>query len=212
MDCTPPGSFVQGIFQAITFMHAQSLQLRQTLCNAKDCSLPGSSVHEIFQARILEWVAIFFSRESSWHRDRTCVSCFGRLVLYSWATWERNCQAAFKTAASFCFPFIPHPCQHLVVSVFQTLAVLIGMLLLPLLLLLSHFSHFRLFVTPWIVAQQAPLSMRFSRQEYWNGLPFPSEGALPNPRIESGSPTQGLNLGLLHYRHVLYHLNHQGSL
>ena len=141
MDCTPPGSFVQGIFQAITFMHAQSLQLRQTLCNAKDCSLPGSSVHEIFQARILEWVAIFFSRESSWHRDRTCVSCFGRLVLYSWATWERNCQAAFKTAASFCFPFIPHPCQHLVVSVFQTLAVLIGMLLLPLLLLLSHFSR-----------------------------------------------------------------------
>ena len=38
------------------------------------------------------------------------------------------------------------------------------------------FSHVRLFVTPWIVAHQAPLSMRFPRQEYWSGLPFPSPG------------------------------------
>ena len=40
-----------------------------TLCNPMDCSLPGSSVHGIFQARILEWVAIFFSRGSSQLRD-----------------------------------------------------------------------------------------------------------------------------------------------
>ena len=39
-------------------------------------------------------------------------------------------------------------------------------------------------VTPWIIAHQAPLSMGFSRQEYWNGLPFPSLGDLPNPGIE----------------------------
>ena len=43
-----------------------------------------------------------------------------------------------------------------------------------LLLLLSRFSHVRLFVTPWTVALQAPLSMGFSRQEYWSELPFPS--------------------------------------
>ena len=43
-------------------------------------------------------------------------------------------------------------------------------------------------VTPWIVAHQAPLSMGFSRQEYWNGLPFPSPGDLPDPGIEPGSP------------------------
>ena len=41
---------------------------------------------------------------------------------------------------------------------------------------------------PWTVACQAPLSMGFSRQEYWNGLPFPSPGDLPNPGIEPGSP------------------------
>ena len=42
---------------------------------------------------------------------------------------------------------------------------------------------------PRTVAHQAPLSMEFSRQEYWSGLPFPSPGHLPNPEIESRSPT-----------------------
>ena len=42
--------------------------------------------------------------------------------------------------------------------------------------------------TPWIVAYQAPPSMEFSRQEYCNGLPFPSPGDLPDPGIEPGSP------------------------
>ena len=46
-----------------------------TLCDSMDCSLPGSSVHGIFQARVLEWVAISFSRGSSRPRDRTQVSC-----------------------------------------------------------------------------------------------------------------------------------------
>ena len=42
--------------------------------------------------------------------------------------------------------------------------------------------------TPWTIACQAPLSMGFSRQEYWSGLPFPSAGDLPNPGIKPGSP------------------------
>ena len=46
----------------------------------------------------------------------------------------------------------------------------------------------RLFATPWTVAHQAPPSMGFSRQEYWNGLPFPSPGNLPDPGIEPRSP------------------------
>ena len=49
-------------------------------------------------------------------------------------------------------------------------------------------SHVRLFVTPWSVACHAPLSMVFSRQEYWSGLLFPSPGDLPNPRIKPRSP------------------------
>ena len=49
-------------------------------------------------------------------------------------------------------------------------------------------SHVQLFATPWTIAWQAPLSMGFSRQEYWSGLPFPSPGDLPKPGIEPGSP------------------------
>ena len=62
-----------------------------TICNSMDCSPPGSSVHVIFQARILEQVAISYSRGSSPPRDRTCNSCvsfIGRHILYHWTTWE----------------------------------------------------------------------------------------------------------------------------
>ena len=49
-------------------------------------------------------------------------------------------------------------------------------------------SRVRLFATLWTIGHQAPLSMGFPRQEYWNGLAFPSPGDLPNPRIKPGSP------------------------
>ena len=69
-------------------MCAQSCQ---TLCDPMDYSLPGSSVHGISQARILEWVAISFSRETSHPRDWTHISwitCTGRWLLYHSATWK----------------------------------------------------------------------------------------------------------------------------
>ena len=55
--------------------------------------------------------------------------------------------------------------------------------------MLSHFSHVQLYATPWTVARQAPLSIWFSRQEYWNGLPCPPPGDLPNPGTEPTSLT-----------------------
>ena len=64
---------------------------------------------------------------------------------------------------------------------------------------LSRFSHVRLFETLWIAACQTPLSMGFSRQEYWSGLPFPAPGDLPNPGIEPVSPAwQEASLPLSH--------------
>ena len=60
----------------------------------------------------------------------------------------------------------------------------------------------RLFANISTVACQAPLSMGFSRQEYWSALPCPPPGIFP---------TQGLNPGLLHCRQILYHLSHQGG-
>ena len=59
-----------------------------TLCDPMDCSLPGSSVHGIFEARTLEWVAISFSRGSSWARDRTRVSHIVGRLFTVWATRE----------------------------------------------------------------------------------------------------------------------------
>ena len=64
---------------------------RLTLCNPMDCSPPGSSVHGILQARILEWVAIPFSRASSQPRNQTEVSCIADRFLTSWATREVHC-------------------------------------------------------------------------------------------------------------------------
>ena len=64
------------------------------------------------------------------------------------------------------------------------------------------FSRVQLFVTPQATVRQVPLSMGFSRQESWSGLPFPLQGIFP---------TQGLNLGLLHCRQILYHVSHRGS-
>ena len=59
------------------------------------------------------------------------------------------------------------------------------------------------FVTSWTAVHQAPLSMGFSRREYWSGLPCPHPGIFQ---------TQGLNPGFMNCRQILYHLSHQGSL
>ena len=69
------------------------IQLCPTCCNPMECSLPGSSDHETFQARILEWVAISYSRGSSRPRDQSHVSCFshtGRWILYHCAPWDAH--------------------------------------------------------------------------------------------------------------------------
>ena len=54
--------------------------------------------------------------------------------------------------------------------------------------MLSGFSRVRLFATLWTAARQVPLSVGFSRQEYWSRLPFPSPGDLPDPGIKPVSP------------------------
>ena len=54
---------------------------------------------------------------------------------------------------------------------------------------LSPIGHVEVFATPWTAAHQIPLSMGFSRQEYWSGLSSPSPGDLPKPRIKPSFPT-----------------------
>ena len=69
--------------------------------------------------------------------------------------------------------------------------------------MLCALSHVQLFATPWTVAQQAPLSTEFSRQEYWSGLPFLSPGDLPEPGIKPVSPALKVDSLLL---------SHQGNI
>ena len=76
---------VKSIVLLFFVVYSLSLTL---FCDPLDCSPLGSSVHGISQARILEWVAISFSKESSWPRDRTRISYIGRWILYHWATRE----------------------------------------------------------------------------------------------------------------------------
>ena len=64
---------------------AKSLHSCPTLCDSMDCSPPCSFVHRILQERILEWVAVSYTRVSFWPRDPTCI---GRWFRYQWATWE----------------------------------------------------------------------------------------------------------------------------
>ena len=73
------------VTDALKESESEVTQSCPTLCNPVDCSLPGSSIHGIFQARVLEWVAIPFSRGSSRSRDRTQVS---RIVGRHFTVWD----------------------------------------------------------------------------------------------------------------------------
>ena len=106
----------EGILSTERKKESEVSQSCLTLCNSIVCSLPGSSVHGIFQARILEWVAISFSRASSQPRDRTQVSYIAGRHLTIWATREAHifsiiqdkcgrCQS-FKSTRNL-FPVVP---------------------------------------------------------------------------------------------------------
>ena len=115
--------------------------------------------------RILEWVAYPFSRGSSQPRNRTRVSCIAGGFFISWAIREAH-GAGGHIQTSLSLDGIPG-----VLSIRACSATTDA--------LQPHGLY---------VACQAPLSMGFSRQEYWNGLPFPSPGDLPNPGIKPTSP------------------------
>ena len=89
---------------------AQSLQSCPTLCDPVDCTLPGLSVHGILQARILEWVAISFSRGSSQPRNQNCISCIFCITVGFFTTEPQGkpicCYALYKTAYTILYLFI----------------------------------------------------------------------------------------------------------
>ena len=157
-----------------------------------DYNPPGSSVPGIFQTRILEWVAISFSRGSSWLWDGTYVSCIGRRVPLS---HQGSLNSGLLNANAYIFPTAvaakslqswPTLCDPTDISPPGSPAP--GILQARTLewvaislynawkwkVKVKSLSRVRLLSTPWTAAYQAPPSMGFSRQEYWSGAPLPS--------------------------------------
>ena len=137
-----------------------------------DSSPPGSSAHGILQARILEWVAILSSRGSSQARDRT---------------WGPHTAGRFFTIRATMLS--PHlrmwPCLEagsLQMSWVKMRPDWRRVALNPT--GWSSVTHVQRFVILWTIAHQAPLSMGFSRQEDWSGLPFPSPWYLSDTGLE----------------------------
>ena len=97
-----------------------------------------------------------------------------RQPLLSWALQSRNSRANCKCV---CKTWLQHS-----LSLFVSGKLLQGMCVFSLSVVYDY-------VTPWAVAHQAPLSMEFSRQEHWSGLPCPPPGDLPNPGVKPKSPT-----------------------
>ena len=132
----------------------------------------GCTVYGILQARILEWVAFPFSRGSSWPRNWTRVSCIAGRSLAKEAPLVPGIIGAESSFTCLSLQLPPSLLQKCLPDSMKCTNY--SPLYALLLLLLSHFSRVRLCATPQTAAHQAPLSLGFSRQEPWSGLPFPS--------------------------------------
>ena len=110
---SPKWSFLRCVCVYVCVLVAQSCL---TLCDPMDCNLPGFSAHGILQSRILKWVAIPFSSESSWLRDQTHVSCIAVGLFTFWATRETLLKLYWWWNRAAHQPPLPSPvgsCQYL---------------------------------------------------------------------------------------------------
>ena len=154
-----------------------------------NCSSPDSSAHGISQARILEWVAICFSRGSSWPRDPSHVSWIGRQILYHWAA-AATAAKSLQLCPILCDPVDGSPPGSpvpgiLLARTLEWVAISFSNALKWKVKSEREVAHVWLFTAPWTAAYQAPPSMGFSRQEYWSRVPLPSPTTeLPKPKIK----------------------------
>ena len=128
------------------------------------------------------------------------LSLFVLLSTVSQCNSVSNIQSLPWRHSSFVFTFLS-PCVYPILSYSEHLSEFLHSLMptydfcFPVLccVVLSRFSCSRPFVTLWTTACQDPLPMRFSRQEYWSGLPFPPPGGLPDPAIKPMSSASQAN-------------------
>ena len=157
-------------------MHAKSLQSYSTLWDPMEYSLPCSSLHGILQARILEWVAMPSSRGSSQPRDGTRDSCGSCRFFTSEPPGKpKEHTAAAAKSLQLCMgspPGSPIP-GILQARTLEWVAISFSNAW-KWKVKVKSLSRVWLLATAWTAAYQAPLSMGFSRQEYWSGVPLPS--------------------------------------
>ena len=101
-----------------------------------------------------------------------------------WAAGEGSCVTSLHSPGAHSSQILFGK-DTLIMLIITLIMLMLNMTLI--MLMISCFSHVQLFATPWTIARQAPLSMGFSRQEYWSGLPCPSLGDLPDPWIKPAS-------------------------
>ena len=158
------------------------------LLQPMDGSLPGSSVHGILQVKILEWVAISFSRGSSRPTNQTQVSCIAGRLFTDWAMGEAPSKAFIAAAKSLqscltlCDPIEGSLPGSSVPGILQARTLEWVAISFSNAskwkMKVKSLSRIQLLATPWTAAYQTPPSMGFSRQEHWSGVPLPSLKAL----------------------------------
>ena len=158
-----------------------------TLRDPMDCSLPGSSIHGIFRATVLEWGAIVFSQYMLYIQGKICML---RKDTKIWGGGDKTDFLDLKN--TMCEM---EKCAKSKKKIHNPKIIMRKTLEIPIegysikccsCCLVAVLSDS--LVTPGTVAHQASLSMRFFRQEYWSGLPFPSPGELPDLEMEPASP------------------------
>ena len=162
----------------ISLVHARSAtQSCPTLCDPMDCTPPASSVHRIFPATILKWVAISFSRESSWTQRL-------KLPVLHLLFWQ---------VESLPPGHLGSPQRMTRRQVLQSPFIVLKFIYtIPVHIVCGGLNLYLKIVC------RTPLSVGFYRQQYRSGLPFPSPGALPKLGIKP------VLLCFLHGRQMLY--------
>ena len=140
-----------------------------------DCSPSDSSIHGISQERILEEVAVSFSRGSSQPRNQTHIACIGWQILYCGATAAAK---SLQSCPTLCNPRDNSPPGSPIPGILQARTLEWAAISFSNAwkwkVKVKSLSRVWLLATPWTAAYQAPPSMGFSRQEYWSGVPLPS--------------------------------------
>ena len=192
-------------------------------CDPMDCNLPGSSVHGILQARTLKWVAISFSKQFSWPRDWTRVSCTAGRFFTNWARREAHIINTVINSMAWVNKFNQLKCSFEIDILLPQSFKMKSFLLKEVNQLDQHGCKYYREMFSWYSMQLKESEsvshsvVSNSLQPHWLYSPWNSPGqntGMSSLSLLQGSsqprdPTQGSNPGLLHCRQILHQLSQE---